>query len=117
MAGEIAFLELGVQDTARGRAFYEALFGWDFRPGPGQGLEISGLNVPGGLHGGDPGAGPYVFFRVDDLESALERVRALGGSVDEPDIEGDEESRTRYGRFKLCRDNQGSLFGLHVPPR
>ena len=34
MAGEVAFLELGVEDTDRGRAFYEGLFGWRFERGP-----------------------------------------------------------------------------------
>ncbi|MDR6414444.1 hypothetical protein J2808_001172 [Pseudarthrobacter sulfonivorans] len=29
--------------------------------------------VPGGLHGGDQGAVPYLFFRVDDLDAALAR--------------------------------------------
>jgi hypothetical protein len=68
------------------------------------------------MHGGDRGATPYVFFRVEDMEAALERVRELGGVVDETDVEGDEESVARFGRFKLCRDDQGSPFGLHQKP-
>jgi len=32
------------------------------------------------------------------------------------DGEGDEESRRKFGRFKICRDDQGSSFGLHQPP-
>jgi predicted enzyme related to lactoylglutathione lyase len=70
----------------------------------------------GGIHGGDSGASPYVFFSVDDIEAAIERVRELGGEVDETDIEGDEDSIALTGRFKLCRDDQGSPFGLHQPP-
>jgi hypothetical protein len=57
-----------------------------------------------------------VFFRVDDMETALVRVRELGGQVDDMDVEGDDESVARFGRFKLCRDDQGSSFGLHQPP-
>jgi predicted enzyme related to lactoylglutathione lyase len=73
--------------------------------------------VPGGIHGGDRGAAPYLFFAVDDMEAALERVRELGGSVDEGmDVEGDEASQAKFGRFKLCRDDQGSPFGLHQRP-
>jgi predicted enzyme related to lactoylglutathione lyase len=118
MAGELAFFELGVEDPERGRAFYEALFGWRLEPGPsGQGFTITTPNVSGGMHGGDPGALPYVFFGVEDMEAALARVRELGGSVEEMDVEGDEESIARFGRFKLCRDDQGSRFGLHQPPR
>jgi hypothetical protein len=40
----------------------------------------------------------------------------LGGEVDEADIEGDEDSVARTGRFKLCRDDQGSPLRLHQPP-
>jgi uncharacterized protein len=118
MAGELSFFELGVEDPERGRVFYEALFGWRFEAGPsGHGFAITAPNVPGGMHGGDAGASPYLFFRVDDIDAAIERVRELGGEVEEiEDVEGDEESSARFGRFKLCRDDQGSVFGLHEPP-
>jgi uncharacterized protein len=117
MTGELAFFELGVGDAERGRAFYEGLFRWEFDTGPsGKGFAITAPNVAGGMHGGDAGAAPYVFFQVDDIEVALDRVRELGGKVDEMDVEGDEASIARFGRFKLCRDDQGSPFGLHQPP-
>jgi uncharacterized protein len=117
MAGELTFFELGVGDAEVARPFYEGVFGWTFEPGPsGSGFAIVAPNVSGGMHGGDEGAAPYVFFAVDDMESALERVRELGGEVDEANVEGDEASVARFGRFRLCRDNQGSPFGLHQPP-
>jgi uncharacterized protein len=117
MAGELSFFEIGVADAGRGRVFYEALFGWSFEPGPsGSGFTLAAPNVPGGMHGGDAGAAPYIFFSVDDMEAALERVRELGGSVEELDVEGEGENVARFGRFKLCRDDQGSRFGLHQPP-
>jgi uncharacterized protein len=117
MSGELAFFELGVGDTERGRAFYERLFGWEFETGPsGGGFVISTPNVQGGMHGGDAGAAPYLFFRVDDMEAAITRLRELQGEVEEVDVEGDEASIARFGRFKLCRDDQGSPFGLHQPP-
>jgi predicted enzyme related to lactoylglutathione lyase len=118
MAGELAFLELGVEDAEKGRAFYESLFGWGFERGPsGQGWVISTPNVRAGMHPGDRGATPYVFFAVDDIDAAVARVKELGGSVEEMDVEGDDDSQARFGRFKLCRDDQGSPFGLHQPPR
>jgi uncharacterized protein len=117
MAGELAFFELGVEDPGRGRAFYEALFGWTFEPGPtGAGFVLETGGVPGGMHGGDSGASPYVFFAVDDMEAAIQRVRDLGGEVDEIEVEGDDDAVARFGRFKLCRDDQGSRFGLHERP-
>jgi len=116
MAGEPAFFEIGVEDPERGKAFYGALFGWDFAPGPSdEGGSIIGTpGIPGGLHGGDKGAVPYLFFRVDDMDAALARVRELGGSTDS--AEPGDEDPAEYGRFKLCKDDQGSTFGLYQPP-
>jgi len=117
MAGEIGFFELGVEDVERGRAFYEGLFGWRFERGAGGGWGIETGGAPGGIHGGDANASPYVFFLVDDMDAAVARVRELGGVVEDVDVEGDAEQVARTGRFKLCRDDQGSPFGLHERPR
>ena len=117
MAGELTFFELGVADAERGRAFYAGLFGWRLEPGPsGEGFTIGTPNIPGGMHGGDPGAAPLLFFRVDDIDAARDRVRELGGTVEDIDAGGDDESVKRFGRFRFCRDDQGSPFGLHERP-
>jgi uncharacterized protein len=118
MTGELTFFELGVEDADKGRAFYEGLFGWQFERGPsGSGWKVTAPNVAGGMHGGDQGAQPYVFFAVDDIEAAAAHVRELGGEIEhDMDVEGDEEMTATFGRFKLCRDDQGSSFGLHQPP-
>ncbi|MFF1252639.1 VOC family protein [Pseudarthrobacter sp. NPDC058329] len=111
------FFEIGVEDPGRGKAFYSALFNWDFAPGPSEeGFNIGTGGIPGGMHGADRGAVPYLFFRVEDMDIALERVRQLGGSVDDVDV-GGEDHAAEYGRYKLCKDDQGSAFGLHEPPR
>jgi uncharacterized protein len=112
MTGELGFFEVGVGDTARGREFYGSLFGWEFAD---EGT-IETPNVPGGIHGGDAGASPLVFFRVDDLDQALARVRELGGELTDELDSGDPDKVARFGRFVLCRDDQGSSFGLHEPP-
>jgi uncharacterized protein len=118
MSGELSFFELGVGDAEKGRAFYEALFGWTFETGPsGKGFTIAAPNVRGGMHPGDAGAAPYVFFAVDDMDAAVTKLQELGGEVVDMDVEGDEDSQATFGRFKLCHDDQGSQFGLHQPPR
>ncbi|MFF6909498.1 VOC family protein [Streptomyces sp. NPDC012389] len=119
MAGEISFFELGVNDPEKARTFYGALFGWHFEAGPSGegGYAIGTPSGQGGVHGGDPGGGPYLFFRVDDMATAVAQVRELGGSVEGTDLGEDDESADRFGRFRLCRDDQGSPFGLHEPPR
>ncbi|MFV0137334.1 hypothetical protein ACLGIH_29775 [Streptomyces sp. HMX87] len=70
------------------------------------------------MHGGDPRASPHLFFRVDDLDAAVAKVRELGGSVEGIGEEDGQDAGavTRSGRFTLCRDDQGSRFGLHEPP-
>ena len=115
MAGEPSFFELGVQDAERGRAFYAALFGWRMERA-GSGFAINTPGLQGGIHGGDPAGSPYVFFRVDDIDAAIARVRELGGQVLDTDVEGDAASKQRFGRFKLCTDDQGSPLGLHQRP-
>jgi predicted enzyme related to lactoylglutathione lyase len=112
--GTISFFELGVADAARGRAFYEGLFGWEFETGPsGNGWMLGTPGVPGGMHAGDPEAVPYVFFAVDDMEEAVARVLELGGEL----VPFDHGDDTRFGRFVFCKDDQGSAFGLHEPPK
>jgi uncharacterized protein len=72
-------------------------------------------NVPGGIHG--PGASPCLFFRVDDIDAALARVRELSGVIVQHDSSDNPASIARFGQFALCKDHQGSSFGLHQPAR
>ncbi len=70
----------------------------------GQGLQTHDDRPSLGLH--DRGRGPgdrfsLPYFRVPDLERALERVVELEGSVVHP---GE--------RWAICRDSEGSPFGL-----
>ena len=116
--GAVSFIELGVGDSAAGRVFYEGLFGWGFETGPsGNGWVLRTPNMGGGMHPNDAGGGPYLFFAVDDMDAAIARVVELGGEI-LPDMGSDEteESVGRFGRFKFCKDDQGSSFGLHEPP-
>jgi predicted enzyme related to lactoylglutathione lyase len=119
VAGEPHWFELGVEDVGRARNFYGALFGWEFMPGPSgdesEGAVIRTDGLSGGIHGGDPGALPYLFFKTDDLDAALVQVRELGGKVEQtPGVDPDQDSE--FGRFALCVDDQGSRFGLNQPP-
>ena len=58
-----------------------------------------------------------MFFGVDDIDAAADRVRELGGEIEDMDMDGEEETVAKFGRFKLCKDDQGSRFGLHQPPK
>ena len=118
MTGEVSFIEFGGKDAMTARTFYGKLFGWTFEKGPsGEGYAIEGVGVPAGVHGDDDGASPYVFFRVENLEAAEATVVRLGGSVEALPGGDDEASVALFGEFRLCRDDQGSPFGLHRPPQ
>jgi hypothetical protein len=56
------------------------------------------------------GAGSEVqlSYRVDDIAAAVERVRAAGGSADDP-------VRRLFGLLADCTDDQGATFRLWQP--
>jgi predicted enzyme related to lactoylglutathione lyase len=103
----LELVEFPADDLDRARRFWEGLL--DVRleergESEGQGLQVHGTAPSLGVHRRGPGPGdrfslPY--FRVADLANALDRVVELGGSVIHP---GD--------RRAVCRDSEGSPFGL-----
>jgi len=104
-------LEFPADDDARARRFWEELLGTSFaprKPDQGQGWQAEQAGVALGLHERGHGPGDRValpYFPVPDLTAALERVRELGGDVVHP---GE--------RWAICRDSEGTPFGLaHAP--
>ena len=73
--------------------------GWQSAPDTGPAVGIH----PRGRGPGDTFSLPY--FEVDDVERALDSVRALGGTVVHPG-----ES------WAVCKDSEGTPFGLAAPP-
>ena len=99
MTGEVSFIEFGATDAMTARSFYGKLFGWTFEGGPGgEGYAIEGVGVPAGVHGGDTGASPYVFFRVDDLDAAVDAV-----------------VRTDFARLRVTLEPVGECLGFDEP--
>jgi uncharacterized glyoxalase superfamily protein PhnB len=107
--GDVGYLTLEVPDGDRAQRFYEAVFGWSTRAGhePGS-FHISSITPPSGIHGGPATPEFRVYFRVDDIETAAQRVREAGGEV---------LSTTDYdsGGNAECRDDQGLRFELFRP--
>jgi predicted enzyme related to lactoylglutathione lyase len=100
-------LELPADDSARARRFWEELLGMTLEergPGEGQGWQAAHEGIVLGVH--ERGAGPgdrsaLPYFAVPDLPAALELVRALGGEIVHPGA-----------RWAICRDSEGTPFGL-----
>lgn len=110
--GDIAYVSLWVPDAERAAAFFSNVLGWQYADaagGPGRARQITGLNVSHGILGGQPRSTLFLCFTVDDVDAALERVRAAGGTAepatDEP-----------YGRVASCTDDQGVQFAVYAAP-
>jgi uncharacterized glyoxalase superfamily protein PhnB len=105
--GDIGYVTLRVPDAERARRFYGALFGWTMHGGP-EGFHIASITPPAGIQDRVETPDMRVFFRVDDIDSVVARIRELGGevlSVANHDSGGNAE----------CRDDQGLPFDLFRP--
>lgn len=103
----IDLVEFPADDLARARRFWEALLeiSLDERTaGEGEGLQTHDGGPALGVH--ERGKGPgdrfsLPYFGVPDLARALDQVAELGGAVIHPGA-----------RWAICRDSEGSPFGL-----
>jgi predicted enzyme related to lactoylglutathione lyase len=104
--GDVAYITLEVVDSARTRAFYGAVLGWHASPGRvDDGWQVDDVRPGTGLHGGHDLATAVPLYRVEDIESAVRRVRVAGGTASDPD-------RQPYGVTSNCVDDQGTRFSL-----
>jgi uncharacterized protein len=99
-------IEFPADDPERARAFWGGLLGVELEPrGEDQGAGWEAAGGPAvGVH--ERGRGPgdsfsLPYFSVSEMGPALARVEELGGSV------------IHHGdRWSICRDSEGSPFGL-----
>jgi predicted enzyme related to lactoylglutathione lyase len=104
-------IEFPADDPERARRFWDGVLGVALAPRPseaGSGWETDSGALRLGVHARGPGPGDtagLAYFTVSDMESALARVRELGGTVIHP---GD--------RWSVCRDSEGSPFALAAEP-
>ena len=100
-------IEFPADDLGRARRFWAGLLGvelGDRTAGEGSGVQTHSGSAELGIHQRGAGPGDRVslpYFSVADLTAALERVVELGGEVIHP---GE--------RWAICRDSEGSPFGL-----
>jgi uncharacterized glyoxalase superfamily protein PhnB/catechol 2,3-dioxygenase-like lactoylglutathione lyase family enzyme len=105
--GDLAYVTMEVLDSARARDFYGSVLGWTFAAGRvPDGWQVEGDVVPPiGLAGGHDVAVNVPMYRVDDIATAVERVREQGGTATDPE-------RQPYGISSVCADDQGTRFYL-----
>lgn len=104
-------IEFPADDLERARSFWSELLGVELRPrqaSEGEGWQTHTEAPAVGLHARGRGPGDTVslpYFAVSDITEALQRVKALGGSVIHP---GEN--------WAVCKDSEGSPFGLAQAP-
>ena len=107
--GDVGYMTFMVADGERAARFFGSLFDWQFEPGyqPGA-FHISSITPPAGIDTRPGDSEVRLYFRVDDIEVAAQRVRELGGEV---------LSVTDYesGGNAECVDDQGLRFDLFRP--
>ena len=116
----VIWFEIPVEDMARGKAFYEAVFGQKLaviEMGPRQmamfSMEMGIPGVGGALVKEEtfvPSyAGSLVYFSVIDIDGALEKVVANKGKTLVP-----KTSIGEYGFSAYFEDSEGNRIGLHT---
>ncbi|MER8186258.1 VOC family protein [Kitasatospora sp. NPDC094015] len=113
--GTPCWVSLMTDDLEGARAFYGALLGWEFEPGPTglgpyvratlNGAKVAGLGVtPAGT------AYPVewtTYFAVDSADEVAQRIRECGGTVAVGPLTAD-----RAGRMAIASDLSGAVFGI-----
>jgi predicted enzyme related to lactoylglutathione lyase len=103
----LSCIEFPADDPARARRFWTELLGVELEAresSEGEGWQTHSGAPALGVHARGRGPGDSLslpYFAVIDLAEALERVKALGGTVVHP---GE--------RWAICRDSEGTPFGL-----
>jgi uncharacterized protein len=107
MPAKLNYVEFPADDPERALRFWSGLLDVELdtrSTDEGSGWQSRSPATPIGIHARGSGPGdtfslPY--FAVDDLDGALERVKSLGGVVIHPGKQ-----------FAICKDSEGSPFGL-----
>ncbi|MFF1382331.1 VOC family protein [Arthrobacter sp. NPDC058288] len=121
MAGGVVHFEIPADDEDRARDFYSSAFGWEMNPLPDMSYTLI-TTTPVDATGRPSGAGsinggmfrregemaaPVVTVDVEDIDAALEKIAAIGGSVFRGKMEVPGMGWNAY--FK---DSEGNIVGL-----
>ena len=116
MANPFVHLELNTPDLGKGKAFYGAMFGWQFQDmdmgaagvystfkpddGPGGGM----VSMPGGTHAWLP------YIGVEEIHAATEKARSLGANVSM-----DSQEIPNVGWMSMMTDPTGCTIAIFQP--
>ncbi len=115
--GRIVHFEITADDVARAKAFYE-IFDWEITDSGMPGAEYWLAHTGAGDMGTDGAIMPRSFnpqpailwVGVDDLDAAIGKVLAAGGS-----LAGDKQTVPGVGDTVYAKDTEGNTFGMIQP--
>ena len=113
MKAKVVHIEIPADDTDRAKQFWGSLFGIDWQTYEGP-VEYNMFGDPeegygGGLYprqGGDDDR-IRLYFNTDDIDGTLDRVRELGGNVDE-----EKNPVPGMGWYAHARDTEGNKLSF-----
>jgi hypothetical protein len=108
MPVELGYLTIPVPSVARAKAFFGALFGWDFQQTGEGAAHIGNTKLPIGFSTGGPTNYAALYFKVTDIKAAVAKIGSLGGSAG-------EITKSPSGLGAICNDDQGTTFSLWQP--
>ncbi len=105
--GDLSYVTYFAEDSASFRAFYSRVLHWTFETGRVEdGWAVQESHPMAGIAGGNAQPSTVPMWTVEDIDAAVDRVRAAGGTIIE------EPSTQSYGKSALCTDDQGARFYL-----
>ena len=119
MNNPVGWFEIYVQDMARAKAFYAAVFGAEFTHIASPDMELFAFGMDSASYGAAgalvhmPGFASgansvLVYFRSEDCNIEIQKATAAGGSVQKP-----KTSIGPNGHIALIIDTEGNMIGLH----
>jgi predicted enzyme related to lactoylglutathione lyase len=110
---KVVHLEIPADDTGRARQFWSELFGIEWQS-PDMPVEYHMFGdqkegYGGGLYPRQSAEDDQlrVYFETDDIDSTLDKVRQIGGTVDE-----EKQPVPAMGWFAHVRDPEGNKFSF-----
>lgn len=114
--GRITHIEITADDVDRASTFYASAFGWQLESSPFvEGYLLAGTGEGDGIDAAimrrEYQSQPAIaWLVVDDIDAALDAVRAAGGEQ-----AGETQTVPGEGRVGYVRDTEGNLLGLRQP--
>jgi predicted enzyme related to lactoylglutathione lyase len=113
--GQYTHIEIPYDDEVRAKAFYTAVFGWQFKAMDGYEGYSTYESGPGDLGGGIGKRGITApatvrnYVDVDDIDASIAAIPANGGTIVEP------RTDMGFGWYAVFKDSEGNELALYQP--